>query len=128
MATRYLLVMSDNLQGLPLLTGVIAAEDAPTGVSGEGVVGEGPPAPPAASMAALELLRSLPDAGTARSIEWLTGLAGVTNGGARVVGPWTWDAELRDVIHWAMDRAELTARTVVLVRDGAVRRYPADDS
>ena len=46
-----------------------------------------------------------------------------------MVGPWTWDAELRDVIHWAMDRAELTARTVVLVRlTGAVRRYPADDS
>jgi len=126
MATDYMLVMAGMEEGLPEVCGALVAEDQPGGVHGEAAIGDGVDVDPYVKAAAVALLRGLPAVGSDTAVEWMRGLDGVANGRVRLVGPWRWDAELREVLPWALDSAGLTAMTVALVRDGVVEPNPND--
>lgn len=126
MKAEYLLATADNPGGLPAIVGVLVASGDGGAVCGEAAVGEGEIDFEWVD-AAINLLRSLPGPGGASATRWLSGLVGLTNGPIRLTGPWYWDAEDREVLHWALDQVGLTARTVVLIRDGAVSSFPGEE-
>lgn len=122
----YVLVMANDVGGPPLIIGALVANGGPGRVAGEAAVGEGKVDVRLVD-AAISLLRELPAPGEASARDWLTGLDGLTTGIARIVGPWSWDVEDREVLHWVLDHQRLTARTVAVVRDGRVVSFPNTD-
>lgn len=123
----YVLVMADNPEGLPIICGCLAAEDGGDGVEGEGAVGEGAGVPPQIAAATVSFIRELPPAGATTAERWLVGLDGLRQGPLRLVGPWEWEAELREAMTWPLDRAGLQGRTVATVRRGEVLAFPDVD-
>lgn len=123
---EYVLVMAHNAQGLPAVVGSITASGPAGSVTGEAVVGEGDVDLRFVD-AAIDLLRSLPGPGQSTGRRWLEGLAGLTNGVVTLTGPWEWDAQEREVLHWAMDEVGLTARAVALIRGDRVVPCPTGD-
>lgn len=118
--TQYLLVMALRRDGLPVPIGTLVATGPPSAVSGESAVGEGKNVNPFEIQAAIDLLRGLPPAGGASASEWLRGLSGLTNGTVCFAGPFTWQAEAREVLHWSIKQMKLRIRGVAQVRDGEV--------
>jgi len=118
--TPYLLACANQPDGLPVPVGVLAAADAADGVIGEAAVGVG--ASEALVKQATQLLRDLPAAMTTAG-PWLEALAGTRNGDVMLTGPWEWEAEMREVVHWAMTGAGLRAKAVATIRDGVVSPY-----
>src|SRR4051812_2655353 len=96
----YVLVMASNPTGLPCPIGVIAAEGQAGRVYGEAVIGEGDSVEPAQLDDAITILRSLPNPGEASAADWLRRLDGLTNGVVRLSGPWSWEAQWREIVHW----------------------------
>lgn len=95
-------------------------------VYGELAIGEGDTVSPVVLDAAITLLRSLPNPYRASADEWLGGIDGLTNGPVRLSGPWSWNVEPREALHWVINEAGLTARAVGQIRDGVV--YPGGNS
>lgn len=124
----YVLVMAHNSAGLPSVVGALVASGPSGVVSGEAVVGEGR-VDLRTLDAAIDLLRTLPGPGQSPALRWLEGLAGLTNGLVTVTGPWEWEAQDREVLHWTMQEAGLAARSVALIRHGHIVPFPgADDA
>lgn len=119
MKFQYILAMASHQDALPAPIGSIVAEDFPGGVCGEAAVAQVYDAAPGMVSAAIALLRSIPLPGTASASQWLTGLAGLTNGDIRLTGPWTRDAAERDeILNTALDEVGLKVRSVFMLLSG----------
>ncbi len=118
---RFVLALGSDGTSPPRTVGAIIATGSGGSVVGELAIGEGDDLNPLVIDAAITLLRSLPSPHLAPAEDWLAGLDGLTNGPVRLSGPWSWNVEPREALHWVIKRQGLTARNVGIIRDSEVR-------
>jgi len=111
--TDYMLAMWNRSNDLAVPRGVLVAAEEPGHVFIVAAVGHRPSDPDGLADAVRSAIESVPDRPDDMSVaEWFRDMAGHRTGDISIVGPFTWDAEPREIEHWAMDRAGLRAREI----------------